>query len=81
MRACELFLLRRPGARPPALREGAEQHEVAHSFWMAHGIGDRHWSALRDAEQGEPVGSCGVHDGLEILDPVVERDSRHVPVG
>ena len=49
-------------ARRPCAK-GAEQYEVAHALWMAHRIGGRHWPALRDAEQREPI-EPGIHDGL-----------------
>src|SRR5271157_1790555 len=47
---------------------------------MAHGIGDRYRASLRDAEQCEAFEAGSVHDGFEVADERLERNTFDVAV-
>ena len=44
-------------------------------------VGDGDCTALRQPEQREPLDTDRVHDELEVVDPGVEAEVVHVPVG
>ena len=48
---------------------------------MTNRIGDRHRTAPAGAEQAEPVHTGGSYHSLEVVDPLLQRKSRAVPVG
>ena len=65
----------------PALCVGAVEHQCSHSIRMTNRIGDRHRTAPAGAEQAESVHAGGIDDSLEVVDPVLQRQARILPVG
>ena len=68
-------------AGDPALCVAAVEHQSSHSVRMTNRIGDRHRTAPAGAEQAEPIHAGGIDDSLEVVDPVLQRKARILPVG
>ena len=71
-----VLLRGRHRAAPPApAREAAVDDEVRDPLGVARHVLDPERPALGEAEQRERVEARGVHHGLEVADPAVERDA------
>ncbi len=68
-------------ARDPAPGVAPVEHQSSHSIRMTSRIGDRHRTASAGAEQAELVHAGGIDHSLEVVDPVLQRKARILPVG
>ncbi len=67
-------------AHPCASGKSAIEDQPAAPFWMADGMGDGHWAALRHTEQGKFIDSSRVHDRFEIVHEALNGQFLHIPV-
>ena len=65
----------------PAAPVGAGEDQVRNPLRVTDRVGDGDRTALRHPEQREPLDTDRVHDELEVVDPGVEAEVVHVPVG
>jgi hypothetical protein len=68
-------------ARGDALHVAAIEHEPGHALRMTLGVGDGDGAALREPEQRKAIEAGGVHHGLEVAHPGLERQILRVAVG